>query len=189
MTPKLMFLNIKTTGLNSTEHGIFQLAGQIQRGNKTPKKFDYKFSPFDDNKIDKKALDLSKISRQEVFKLPDPNETIKQFRDLMNRYVDPYNSNDKFTVITYNSQFHYDFLSNWFYRLDDDYMNSWFYYQWVDVNNLAAAYLMDKRDIFPNLNLNNVAKALGIEGREKLGECAAYDVEIMKQIFMKIKLI
>lgn len=183
MTPKLMFLNIKTTGLDPFECGIWQMAGLIYRGKKKLKSFNFKMAPFDDVRVDAKAIVLSNMDKQELFRLPDPNKVIVEFRNIMEKYVDKYAPQDKFTVIVYGQKFHYDFLANWFYRLGDDYMGSWFHSHWVDVNNLAAYCFIDKRHKVPNLNFRNVAAAFNIDGAQKIGKCAEYDVAMLQKIY------
>lgn len=108
----------------------------------------------------------------------------KQFVDMLSKYVDRYNKQDKFFLAGYNNA-HFDnqFLRSWFIQNGDKYFGSWFWSNSIDVMVLATPFLAEKRSQMENFKQGTVAKTLGIEVDDTKLHDALYDIQICKAIY------
>src|SRR3712207_7527560 len=75
--------------------------------------------PFPDSDISEEALAVTKLTREEIFRFDSPQVTCEIFTQILGKYVDKYNKNDKFTVVGHNVKFDLDMLRNWAYRCNE----------------------------------------------------------------------
>lgn len=111
-------------------------------------------------------------------------EVYRQFVDMLAKYVDKYNRQDKFFLAGYNNaSFDNQFLRAWFVQNEDKYFGSWFWSNSIDVMVLATPYLAARRAEMENFKQGTVAKFLGIDVDSNRLHDALYDIEICKAIF------
>lgn len=156
---KLIYIDTETDGLDPKKNSIIQIAGII-RVNGLDEEFDFKMAPWEGRESNPEALAISGRTIEEVKGYPDQRAIFQLFMALLGRSVDRYNKADKFMFCAYNARFDDDFLREWFAVNGDKYYGSWFWTPALDVMQLAAFYLMQKRHTMPNFKLATVYETI-----------------------------
>lgn len=184
---KKLFYDLETTGLHPCQNGIHQISGCIEIDGDVKEWFNFKVKPFDSDLIDDKALETSRVTKEQIMEYESANQVYIKFLGVLNKYVDKFNKKDKFFLIGYNnSKFDDQFLRSWFGKLNDKYFGSWFWPNTVDVMSLASNYLMSVRENMENFKLMTVSKQLGFSVDETKLHDALYDIELTRNIYIKI---
>lgn len=188
MVLKEFWLDLETTGLNPWTNGVRQIGGIITLDGEEFDRVDLKLRPLPEDKVDNAALKVSNITKKELMSFPDPGEVKIEFTNILKRYVDQYNKQDKFVLYGYNVlKFDDEFLRNFFKKCGDSFYNSYFHYPPVDVMSKAMDALKYERHTLPNFKLETVAKHLGFEMEEEKAHDALYDVEITRKIYYALE--
>jgi len=184
---KLIFLDTETTGTDRKKSGVYQIAGIIECDGKA-EEFDLKCNIFENDFIDQKAFESNKMSIEKIMTFPDPKDTFNEFIELLSKYIDRYNKNDKFTAIGYFSEFDAEMLRNWFIKNGDNFFGSWFWHPFLDVSQLVAYVYQDNRDLFTNFKLSTVAYMLEVTNEKDEGvfHDALFDAKITRDIYWKL---
>ncbi len=180
---KLIYIDVETTGIPFPESGLIQLAGAIEIPGAKPKCFQYRIRPFPGDVIEEEALEVNRITQDELKTYPAPGKVYKDFINLLTTYVDRYDRADKFHFIGYNAMFDSDHLRAWFEKNGDTYFGSWFYFPPIDVMNMAAVHLMTRRTGMKDFKLLTVAKELGLAVDETKAHDARYDIALTRKMF------
>ncbi len=181
---KVVFFDLETTGTLVNKHGIHQLSGEIIIDGEVKETFDFRVQPNPQALIEQEALDVAGVTKEQILAYPPMGAVYKQFVDMLSKYVDRYNKQDKFFLAGYNNA-HFDnqFLRSWFVQNGDKYFGSWFWSNSIDVMVLATPFLAEKRSQMENFKQGTVAKALGIEVEDTKLHDALYDIQICKAIY------
>jgi DNA polymerase-3 subunit epsilon len=180
---KLFFVDLETTGLDHTKHGIWQLAAQIWVDGVEQERFKFEMQPIKGKMVSNEALEKCGINMARLVSLPLPHLAFHKLRDRLAKYVSKYDKKDKFFFVGYNAQFDNQFLRQWFEDHGDSYFGSWFYYPYIDVCQLAGIKLMNERAELENFKLGTVARRLGFEFDEEQAHDADYDIDFTRQMF------
>lgn len=184
---KLLFYDLETTGLSHKKNGIHQLSGAIIIDGKSVDKFNFKMKPHDSDEIVKEALDVSEVNVDIISKYEPTIDVFKKFSELLSKYIDKFDSKDKFHLVGYNNRsFDDHFLRSWFGKCGDKYFGSWFWADSIDVLVLASHYLSKERSCLANFKLPTVAEYLGIEVDKSKLHDAMYDVFLTMSIYKKL---
>lgn len=105
---------------------------------------------------------------------------------FLSSIIDPYNAKDKAYFLAYNAKFDADFMRELFKGGNLNFGN-FFYNMPVDIMQLAAYKFMQKGIVPENFKLSTVARTVGIKVIEDKLHGAAYDIDIAKQLFNKLK--
>lgn len=185
MTMLKIFYDVETTGLKANKHSIHQIAGLIEIDCEIVERFDIKTRPHPKAEYSPEALKICGVTEETMKSYQPMGAAYKQFIDILSKYIDRYNKHDKAYLIGYNNRFFDDqFLRAWFMQNKDDYFNSWFWSDTLDVLVLASEYLIGRRKYMPNFRLGTVATELGIEVDKNRLHDAFYDVELTREIYM-----
>jgi DNA polymerase III epsilon subunit-like protein len=106
---KEFYLDCETTGLDPKINGIWQIAGMIVVGNQV-EPFSLMMRPFESDRITPEALEVSKMTEEEMRALPKPRTIYAKLIDLMGRHVDKFDKSEKFIFLGYNARFDSQFL-------------------------------------------------------------------------------
>lgn len=164
MDRKVFNFDVETTGLYANTHGIIQLAGVIEINNEVVEEFDFKMKPFPTDKISQESLDVTGYKLEEIVKWEDPKITYVKIIEIMNKYVNRFNPNDKFYPCGYNIAFDTNFLIQFFKKNNDQYIGSY-----LKLNSqVDPLYILRMLDFMGKISmhdyrLESVCKALGIE--------------------------
>lgn len=197
-TDKLLFVDVETTGTSPERHGLIQLSGCVQVGDEVKEYFDYFIRPFREDLIEEEALKVTGFDRRQFLPESDPSclkvdsqvfadpfETFATFKELLARYVDPYNKSDKLQFVGYNSHsFDMPFLRRFWEKNNDRFFGSWFWYPGLDVMLIWAQLLKDERGQLSNFKLATVARHCGIEVEEERLHDSRYDIDLTRELWL-----
>jgi len=181
---KLFFFDLETTGVRFWKNGIHQISGKIVIDGELKERFDFKVQPYKDAIIEQEALDIAKITKNDLLTYEPMIEVYSKLLSMLGKYVDKFNKNDKFHLVGYNNaSFDNHFFRAFFTQMGDNYFGSWFWSDSIDVMVLASHYLKNERAKLTNFKLSSVAKHLGIEVIEDELHDAQYDIDLTEKIY------
>lgn len=186
---KILFFDVETTGLSPIQNSIHQLSGIIEINGDVKEVFDIKMKPREyDSLPDDYTTPVGGVTKSMMSHYQIPSEAYWQLTNIMKKYVDKFNKQDKFFAAGYNCQaFDMPFLREFFTRNDDKYFGSWFWSASLDVMILAAEYLIDKRAEMPNFKLETVASFLGKIPEGEGFHDALTDIKITREIYHTVR--
>lgn len=184
---KKLFIDVETTGLNPDVHAVFQISGEIEIDGKMVEQFDFRARPHKGAIADKKALEVTGITRSDLLGYPSNIEVHSQLTALLGKYVDKYDKKDKFFLYAYNASFDNSFMWSFFQNVGDPYWGSWVWSGYIDVMVLAAERMQSERHTMENFKLMTVAKKLGIPIEEDKLHDSLYDIELTKKVYEFVK--
>jgi DNA polymerase-3 subunit epsilon len=155
---KLLFFDLETTGTNPGRNGIHQISGQVVIDGIVKESFDFHVQPNPKAAIEDEALAVAGVTREQIAKYPAMGTVYRQFVAMLGKYVDKYNSKDKF-------------------------FGSWFWANSMDVMVLVTVHLANKRTEMENFKLSTVAATLGVQVDGDSLHNAMYDIELTKTVF------
>ena len=182
---KKLFFDLETTGLDYKTNAIHQFSGCIELDGTIIESFNFKIKPFEGAVIVPKALETSNVTEEQIMAYPPAEEVFAEFMRMLSRYVKKFDKKDKMFLVGYNNAaFDNAFLREFYVRHQkDDYFNSWFWGNTIDVMVLASEYLADVRVGMENFKLMSTARAVGIEIDESKLHDAEYDIELTRNIY------
>lgn len=185
---KKFIFDLETTGLDPKKHGIIQMAGIISLSDNSKHKFNFKQKPFPGQQLDPVALEITGTTPEMIEGYADPKQVYKALITLMSKYVDRFDSKDKFIIVGYNSAFDVGFLREFFRLNNDKYYGSWFSsYNMIDVHKLFTALrgsgLYPELEALENMKLKTVAEfyKIKIDAHDALSDI--YATEKLFDIF------
>lgn len=186
MDIKRLFIDTETTGLDEKINGVHQIACLIEINGKLIEKVNIKLKPFDDCVYDEDAFKTHGISKEIIETYQSEIDGYEQLVDILYKYVNKYNKEDKFTVVGYNVRFDINFIYQLFIRNNDNFLFSLIWSNPIDVMTLATCKLESIRHKMVNFKLTTVAQQLGIEISEEKAHDGLYDIEITRDILYKL---
>jgi len=129
---KVFYFDTETTGLDSHQNDIIQLAYLVEIDGEVKEKGNLFMQPFRYDTISQEALAINKRTIEEIKKFPEPRVIYVQIKSLLSKYVDRYNKSDKFIPAGYNVRFDIDFLQQFFIKNGDKYFGAFFDYHFID---------------------------------------------------------
>ncbi|WP_221252148.1 3'-5' exonuclease [Desulfuromonas versatilis] len=200
-TQKFVFIDVETTGTNPESHGIVQISGCVQVGDEVRETFDHFVRPFPQDRIDDQALKVCGIDRRQLLPKDDPallhvpgkeflepQEVFSLLREMLTRYVSPYEKKDKFQFVGYNAHsFDMPFVRRFWEKNNDRYFGSWFWYPCLDVMLVWAQILQPVREQLPNFRLATVARHCGIEVDDTRLHDSMYDIELTRALWLEAR--
>lgn len=181
---KLLFFDLETTGTNPAKNGIHQISGMIEIDGVVKEEFDYHVQPNPRAIIEDAALVVGGVTREQVMSYPPMNVIYDQFVKMLSKYVDKYDTKDKFFLVGYNNAaFDNQFLRGFFLQNGDKYFGSWFWVNSIDVMVMATVALAARRAAMENFKLSTVAAAMGIEVKTDKLHNAMYDIYLTRGIY------
>jgi len=132
---KVIWIDTETTGLNSKAGKggvplkqtscIVNIAGIVEIDGKARQKFNFYCQPINWKAVDPEALEINKITLEQLKTYPKPQLTYKKLLKIFSKYIDKYNKDDKFYFGGWNTSFDMDMLNNFFQKMGDPYLGSW----------------------------------------------------------------
>jgi DNA polymerase-3 subunit epsilon len=184
---KNLYFDLETTGTSWFENGIHQISGIVEIDGNVVEKFDLRVQPNPSCKIEDEALAVSGITRKDLGGYMPFEDGYKTLIDILKKHCDKYDKLDKFHLVGYNNAgFDNGFLRQFFMQNGDKYFNSWFWIDTLDCMVLASQAFRKVRHKIPDFKLPTIAKGLGIEvDMDKLHD-AMYDVELTREVYLKL---
>jgi len=185
---KECFIDTETTSNDPATTGLWQIGGIVRINGVVEERFQIQCDVFEGCDVNEEVLmNMHGKTMKELSKLQAPEDANYEFIKMLGKYVDKYNTKDKFFFIGYGAEFDWKVLRKWFDDLGDQYFGSWFYTPWIDVMTLAAYALRGERPEMKNFALNAVLDYVGIEYNPRKLHTALYDATITMELFDEIK--
>ncbi len=179
-----IFYDTETTGVDYKKHSMIQLAGLIEIDDVVVDEFNYDIKPHPKALIEPEALKVNKKTVEEIMLYTDMKLVLPVFKKKLSRYIDRFDKDDNAFLVGFNNaSFDDKFLRKFFELCGDDFINSWFYGNTIDVSVLASQYLLNRRSKMPTFKLKRVAMELGIEVDNNETHDALYDTQLTRQIY------
>lgn len=159
---KLLYLDCETTGLDAISDGLIQIAGIVEIDGVVVEEFNIRLQPIKDSMVSKKALECNGLTMEEIRKFPLPEVGYRQFKAILDKYVDKYDRGDKFYTVGQNVGFDIGFIDTFFHKLGDRYSGSYFHYHKIDLIAITTLMKIAGRITLPNMKLETVMKELGV---------------------------
>lgn len=184
---KLCFIDLETGGVNSSTDAVLQIAGIIDIDGVVKEEFDFKCQPFNGDIVNDAALEVNKITRQDIIDKHLPAVFVhRQLVSMLSKYVNKYDKKDKMFFTGYNcSMFDAPFLRRFFEKAGDKYFGSLFWFPTIDVAVLAGHVLMDERTKMERFNLESVCKHTGVETSGEMHD-AMVDIKATRDLYYKL---
>ena len=184
MKNKLFYFDTETTGLDPYKNDILQLAALIEINGEVVEEFQFCCQPFSYENVEQKALEVNNYDLEAIQKFDMPEDCYARLVDMLGKYVDKFNTFDKFICCGFNVSFDIGFLKQFFFKNKDKYFGSWFEYKSLDMYSLVylCDYMFNLR--LPNHKLVTVAKHFGIAHN---AHEAMSDIKVTREIFARIR--
>lgn len=133
---KILYIDVETTGLDWNLHGIVQLAFIIEVDGQVVEQHQFKMLPHIQDTIDRKAMEVNHLfksvrtsttgmaSRYDWTWLDEQRPAVEVWNEvklIWRKYIDQFNSQDKFVVAGYNCQaFDIPFLRKWIEKCEPE---------------------------------------------------------------------
>lgn len=165
MDIKEIHIDVETTGLYAFKHAITQLSGVIDINGKEAERFDFRCRPHEEAEVDMKALEANGQTADEIAEWENPAVVFDQFTSLLQKYVNPFDKNDKAYFVAYNAKFDEEFVRKFFSlhgKRKKAYYGSFFHQQAICTMILMNFHLKSQRHMLPNFKLGTVSAACGL---------------------------
>jgi DNA polymerase-3 subunit epsilon len=182
----ICYIDTETGGLDPKVNPILQIAGILVIDGKEIDRFNFKVKPFDDQKIEQKAIDCNGLTLEQIEGFEDP----KTVADKIDSILLDANYHGKWFFCGYNAGFDESMMREFFIRCGKKYFD-YFITPHLDVMTLAGFVLGDEIKSMPNFKLGTVAEYIGVKLEEEKLHDAMYDIEItralMRECFSRFK--
>ena len=156
MMNKIIFIDTETGGVNAEKSALIQLSGIIEVDGTEKEKFNFYIKPFENSEVNEKALEVQGRILEELGteKYIDESIIYKKFLEILDKYIDKYDKNDKFIVAGYNVKFDIDILKALFERNNNKFLFSYFNSSMLDP--LYSVRLLQVAGMLPVLENNKL---------------------------------
>ena len=115
-----IFIDVETGGTDSKVNPLLQLSGIIDHDGKICGEFDFKIKPFKGQVAKKEALEVNKLTVDEILTFHEPLGVFDGLKYLLNGKIDKFDKADKAFFVGYNSRFDEEFLRQFFINCADN---------------------------------------------------------------------
>lgn len=151
---KLLYLDTETTGITDNS-AVVQIAGAIEIDGEVVEWFNIRCRPHLNADISESALEVIGFTLEELNREQEPINALFEFETLLQKYVDKYNKNDKFIMISHNHPFDFRMLYNFYKRLNNNYLGSFLNFK-LNVCTLNLIKSLQVMEILPILENNKL---------------------------------
>lgn len=165
MNIKMLWFDTETTGLDPILNDIIQISGQITINGQVMEEFNMKCQPTNWDNIQQGALDINKITIEQLKTYPQPELVYNKLLKMFKKYVNPFDKTDKFVAAGQNVKFDIDMTQQFFKKHNDPYFFSFIHAGHFDTLHIAIMLeIKEKRKIFTKgYKLSQMCEALGIK--------------------------
>ena len=180
---KLFWFDTETTGLDPIKNDILTLAGVYEVDGKIIKGIDLKIKPFSYENISKEALEVNKLTLEQIKTFDEPLVAYKKLIAFFNSCVNRYDKSDKMIPAGYNVMFDVNFLFEFFKKCNDLYCGSYIDYHKLDVATIVLFFKIQGYFDFHGFKLEKVAKQLEIP---IIAHDAKEDILATRKVYYKL---
>ena len=179
---KYFFCDVETTGFDPKKNGILEIGGIIEYEG-TYEEFVFKCQPHLKDEIAQEALDVNKITTEEIKTFPTAKETYTKLIRLLDKHINKYDRTDKFQFVAYNAPFDSNFIREFFKKSGNNFYGSYFFHPYIDVMTITALRLRKERPSMPSFHLKDAAKKIGLDVEEEKLHGAMYDILLTREVY------
>ena len=180
MIGKVIAYDVETSGLDSELCGLTQLSGIIYVDGVQVDEFNFDIRPFEGAEIQKKALEVTGKTYDEVLAYTEEGEVFQEFIAILKKHINPMVYEDSLTPIAYNGNFDSGFMQAWFARQGKKFSN-YLNYRLVDPLALLRILHLEGLTNLRSYTLLNTYKAIFDEEFDAHNSQA--DVQAMMKIY------
>ena len=183
---KIIFIDTETGGVNANKSALIQLSGIIEVDGTEKEKFNFYIKPFKNSEVNEKALEVQGriLEELETEKYIDESIIYKKFLEILDKYIDKYDKNDKFIVAGYNVKFDIDILRALFERNNNKFLFSYFNSSMLDP--LYSVRLLQVAGILPVLENNKLETWCKYFNIELKAHDSLQDITATKKLIEKL---
>lgn len=183
---KIIFIDTETGGVNAEKSALIQLSGIIEVDGTEKEKFNFYIKPFENSEVNEKALEVQGRTLEELGteKYIDESIIYKKFLEILDKYIDKYDKNDKFIVAGYNVKFDIDILKALFERNNNKFLFSYFNSSMLDP--LYSVRLLQVADMLPVLENNKLETWCKYFNIELKAHDSLQDITATKKLIEKL---
>ncbi|MGL5951409.1 MAG: 3'-5' exonuclease [Cetobacterium sp.] len=161
---KIIYLDTETTGL-SDNAAIIQLSGIVEIDGEVVEMFNLFGRPHEGAEVSEEALKIQGRTLEEVESSPNSSRELHfNFLEILDRYINRYDKNDKFIVAGYNVEFDVTKLRELFQRNNHKYLFSYIDHRKLDpLHWILPLQILGKIPKLENNKLETWCKHFGIE--------------------------
>jgi len=183
-----VFLDCETTGTNWNLHSIHQLSGLIEINGIVVEEFNIRLRPHPKALIERSALKVSHVTEEQIKQYPRYQEGKDKFVKIVSGYINKFDSKSRAYIVGFNNRaFDDHFLRKLFELCKDQFINSLFWPNSIDVYVLATEHLLHMRHDMPSFKLGRVAKTLGLSVDDSKLHDGLYDVRLTRAVYNIVK--
>lgn len=186
MMNKIIFIDTETGGVNAEKSALIQLSGIIEVNGTEKEKFNFYIKPFENSEVNEKALEVQGRTLEELGteKYIDESIIYKKFLEILDKYIDKYDKNDKFIVAGYNVKFDIDILKALFERNNNKFLFSYFNSSMLDP--LYSVRLLQVAGMLPVLENNKLETWCKYFNIELKAHDSLQDITATKKLIEKL---
>ena len=183
---KIIFIDTETGGVNAEKSALIQLSGIIEVDGTEKEKFNFYIKPFENSEVNEKALEVQGRTLEELGteKYIDESIIYKKFLEILDKYIDKYDKNDKFIVAGYNVKFDIDILKALFERNNNKFLFSYFNSSMLDP--LYSGRLLQVAGMLPVLENNKLETWCKYFNIELKAHDSLQDITATKKLIEKL---
>lgn len=187
MKGKALLIDTETTGLTSNS-AIVQLSGMIVVDGEVMEEFDLRARPHEDAYVSQQALDIIGFTIEELNEFDHPLEMLQNLIRIMDKYVDKFNKNDKFTLVCHNMFFDYNKIQEFTRRLGFGFINSYIdsTHRMCTMETARALSCLGVYDKPTNYKLETLCNHFGIDTNVKLHD-SLEDIRLTYKLLCKLE--
>ncbi len=164
---KVIWIDTETTGLDYKIHGLREVGFLIEIEGVIKERGLLHINTMSYNKekyLSRYVRDTMKVSEEALSKYPTSEKQNVAFENILYKYIDLKNKDDKFMIAGFNVDFDIEFLKDWFKDADEDELfNNYFGYKTLDVLGLVRHFKYLKIFETKNNKLETLCKHFGID--------------------------
>jgi len=141
---RILYFDCETTGLDPKVNGLWQVGGLISIDGIIKDRFSLEFSPREDEVIDDVALKMSGYSDEASLRAIKHTSEVgfKNFKAILEKHVDKFNRDQKFTLCGYHVGFDDGFLRQTFLKNHEKYYGSYITPYKLDIYSLTSLLML-----------------------------------------------
>jgi DNA polymerase III subunit epsilon len=129
---KIFWFDVETTGLDCNKNEMIQLACIIEIDGIVKEKKEWKIKPNNFEFINLESLEITGFTLEQLEVFPESKFVFLELLKLLDKYIDKFNKEDKFTIGAYNGKFDCDFLQQFFLKHNHKYYGAYFNHKLID---------------------------------------------------------
>lgn len=186
MKNHIFWYDTETTGLLPTKHDIVVLGINIEATNGKILSEEIYMRPERPENISQEALKINGLTKKQVMAFPPAAEGLIQLKEIMAKFVNQYDPQDKFIQAGFNIlRFDSIFLRQLFTNLGDKFYGSWFFNANLDVVTTVAEWVIATGKVPSNFKLVTMCAELGID--LKNAHTALEDTTATRKLYYALK--